>query len=56
MKDEEVAAEDHATKAIGQNEAAKVERKFVVQLEVGVATLLLTIAKLGKGVQTGFIG
>lgn len=55
VEDEKVAAEDHAAQAIGKNEAAKVESKLVVQLEVSVATLLLTITKLREGIQTGFI-
>ena len=46
MNDEKIGAEDESRGLVRQNEAAKIQRKLVVQLQVGVAFLLLPEAEL----------
>ncbi len=56
VEDKKVGAENHAAQTIGQNEAAEVEREFVVELQVGVAPLLLAETKLGEGIKAALVG
>lgn len=55
MNDEEVGAKYETGHLAGENEAAKVERELVVQLQVHVAFLLLAVVELGEGIESLFV-